>query len=123
MARPCCAGSIAHLCCNTERIQNASSEDDHSTDPEILGGYRGVCRHAGTLLDLIEGADSLNVFLDNLPSATREQAVAFLNKRVELCWRKSRAEGFFDEDVLGLLTNDGLNLCLTFPATITVQAP
>jgi len=32
-----------------------------------------------TLLDYIEGGDSLDVFLDNFP-VTREQAVAFLKE-------------------------------------------
>ena len=31
-----------------------------------------------TLLDYIAGGDSLDVFLDNFPSVSREQAVAFL---------------------------------------------
>lgn len=33
-----------------------------------------------TLLDYLEGGDSLDVFIDNFPSVTREQAVAFLEE-------------------------------------------
>ena len=33
-----------------------------------------------TLLDYIEGGDSLDVFLENFPSVRREQAIAFLEE-------------------------------------------
>ena len=50
--------------------------------PEIHGGdpvFVGTRVPVRTLLDYIEGGDSLQVFLDNFPSVEREQAVAFLD--------------------------------------------
>jgi uncharacterized protein (DUF433 family) len=50
--------------------------DIHSGDPVFVGTRVPV----RTLLDYIEGGDSLDVFLDNFPSVTREQAIAFLEE-------------------------------------------
>ena len=53
------------------------------SDPEIHGGepvFVGTRVPVRALLDYIEGGDSLDVFLDNFPSVTREQAVAFLEE-------------------------------------------
>lgn len=55
------------------------------TDPEIHSGdpvFVGTRVPVRTLLDYIEGGDSLDVFLDNFPSVSREQAVAFLEEAV-----------------------------------------
>lgn len=51
-----------------------SDPDIHSGDPVFVGTRVPV----RTLLDYIEGGDRLDEFLDNFPSVTREQAVAFL---------------------------------------------
>jgi len=51
-----------------------SDPDIHSGDPVFVGTRVPV----RTLLDYIEGGDSLEVFLENFPSVTRDQAVAFL---------------------------------------------
>ncbi len=51
------------------------------SDPGILSGepvFVGTRVPVRTLLDYLEGGDSLEEFLDNFPSVTREQAVAFL---------------------------------------------
>src|SRR5260221_505463 len=48
----------------------------HSGDPVFVGTRVPV----RTLLDYIEGGDSLEVFLDNFPSVSREQAIAFLEE-------------------------------------------
>jgi len=53
-----------------------SDLDIHSGDPVFVGTRVPV----RTLLDYIEGGDSLDVFLDNFPSVTREQAIAFLEE-------------------------------------------
>jgi uncharacterized protein (DUF433 family) len=53
-----------------------SDPDIHSGDPVFVGTRVPV----RTLLDYIEGGDSIDVFLDNFPSVTREQAVAFLEE-------------------------------------------
>lgn len=51
------------------------------TDPEILGGvpvFVGTRVPVKTLYDYLEGGDSLDEFLDDFPSVSREQAVAAL---------------------------------------------
>ena len=53
-----------------------SDPDIHSGDPVFIGTRVPV----RTLLDYIEGGDSLEVFLENFPSVTREQAVTFLEE-------------------------------------------
>jgi len=53
------------------------------SDPHIHSGepvFVGTRVPVRTLLDYIEGGDSLDVFLDNFPSVSREQAVAFLEE-------------------------------------------
>jgi uncharacterized protein (DUF433 family) len=53
------------------------------SDPEILSGtpvFVGSRVPVRTLLDYLEGGDSLEVFLENFPSVSREQAVAFLEE-------------------------------------------
>lgn len=50
-------------------------------DPDILNGARvfvGTRVPARTLMDYLEAGDSLNEFLQDFPSVTREQAVAAL---------------------------------------------
>lgn len=51
------------------------------SDPDILGGipvFAGTRVPLRTLLDYLEAADSLNDFLEDFPSVSREQAVAAL---------------------------------------------
>ena len=50
-------------------------------DPEILGGtpvFRGTRVPFQNLLDYLEGGDTLDDFLDDFPTVTREAAVAAL---------------------------------------------
>lgn len=50
-------------------------------DPDILGGtpvFVGTRVPVKTLFDYLEAGDSLEVFLDEFPSVSREQAVAAL---------------------------------------------
>lgn len=50
-------------------------------DPEILGGtpvFRGTRVPFQALLDYIEGGDTLDEFLDDFPSVTREAAIQAL---------------------------------------------
>ncbi len=52
------------------------------SSPEILSGtpvFFGTRVPVKTLIDYLEAGDSLNEFLDDFPTVTREQAVAFLN--------------------------------------------
>ncbi len=58
----------------------ATSPVIHS-DPDILGGtpvFFGTRVPLRTLLDYLEAGDSLNEFLEDFPSVTREQAVSAL---------------------------------------------
>jgi uncharacterized protein (DUF433 family) len=52
-----------------------------SSDPEVQGGttvFSGTRVPVKNLIDYLEAGDSLEVFLDDFPSVTREQAVAAL---------------------------------------------
>lgn len=52
-------------------------------DPEILSGepvFRGTRVPFQTLLDYLEGGDSLDEFLEQYPGVSREQAVAALEE-------------------------------------------
>jgi uncharacterized protein (DUF433 family) len=56
----------------------ALKEFAHS-DPEILGGtlvFAGTRVPVRILIDYLEGGESLDEFLDNYPSVSREQALA-----------------------------------------------
>ena len=53
-----------------------SDPEIHSGDPVFVGTRVPV----RILLDYIEGGDSLDVFLDNYPGVSREQAIAFLEE-------------------------------------------
>ena len=51
------------------------------SDPEIFGGtpvFVGTRVPAASLLDYLEAGDSLEVFLDQFPTVTKEQAIAAL---------------------------------------------
>ena len=65
---------------------NATSAVIHS-DPEILGGtpvFIGTRVPVRNLLDYLEAGDSLNEFLEDFPSVTREQATAALELAKEM---------------------------------------
>jgi uncharacterized protein (DUF433 family) len=52
-------------------------------DPEILGGtpcFRGTRVPVDSLIDYLEAGDTLDEFLDNFPSVTREAAIAALEE-------------------------------------------
>jgi uncharacterized protein (DUF433 family) len=60
--------------------------DVYHSDPEILGGtpvFTGTRVPIQTLLDYLEGGDTLDGFLDSFPSVRREQAVALLEMAAE----------------------------------------
>jgi len=53
------------------------------SDPEIMSGepvFVGTRVPVRNLLDYLEGGDTLEEFLDDFPSVTREQAIAFLEE-------------------------------------------
>lgn len=52
-------------------------------DPDVMGGtpvFAGTRVPFQTLLDYLEGGDSLDVFLDDFPTVSREIAVAALEQ-------------------------------------------
>jgi uncharacterized protein (DUF433 family) len=53
------------------------------SDPEIMSGtpcFAGTRVPARTLIDYIEGGDSLDDFLEDFPTVSRKQAIAFLEE-------------------------------------------
>ena len=58
-----------------------------SSNPEIMGGtpcFTGTRVPFQTLLDFLEGGDSLDDFLESFPSVSRELAVAALQHAGDL---------------------------------------
>jgi uncharacterized protein (DUF433 family) len=52
-------------------------------DPEIMSGepgFAGTRVPVRTLLDYLEGGDALDEFLEDFPTVSREQAIAFLEQ-------------------------------------------
>jgi uncharacterized protein (DUF433 family) len=65
---------------------NADGPLVHS-DPEIMSGmpvFVGTRVPVKTLLDYLKGGDSLEAFLDDFPTISREQAVAVLEMANEM---------------------------------------
>ena len=63
------------------RIQAESPSVVHS-DPEISGGtpvFRGMRVPVQSLFDYLEGGETLDQFLDQFPSVSKEQALAALD--------------------------------------------
>ena len=59
------------------------SESVIMRDPEILSGvpvFRGTRVPFQTLLDYLEGGDTLDEFLEEYPGVSREQAIAALEE-------------------------------------------
>jgi uncharacterized protein (DUF433 family) len=64
------------------------------SDPEILGGtpaFVGTRVPVQALIDYIEGGHSLNEFLDDFPTVTREVAIAALEEAKALLIADARA--------------------------------
>lgn len=54
-----------------------------SVDPEIMGGtpcFRGTRVPIQFLLDFLEAGDTIDAFLEDYPTVTHEQVVAYLNE-------------------------------------------
>lgn len=66
------------------------------SDPEILGGtpvFVGTRVPVKALIDYLEAGHTLDEFLDDFPSVTREQAVAVLEEAKEILVSGARAAG------------------------------
>ena len=56
------------------------------SDPQIMGGtpcFAGTRVPIQTFIDYIEGGETLSEFVDDFPTVTREQAIAFLEEAKE----------------------------------------
>jgi uncharacterized protein (DUF433 family) len=56
------------------------------SDPRIMGGtpcFAGTRVPIQTFIDYIEGGETLDEFLDDFPTVSREQAIAFLEEAKE----------------------------------------
>jgi len=63
------------------------------SDPEILGGtpvFVGTRVPLRNLIDYLEGGNSLNEFLDDFPSVSRDQAIAALEAAHEVLIASAR---------------------------------
>lgn len=68
-------------------LSNKSSKELITRSNEIMSGtpvFRGTRVPIQTMFDYIEAGDSLDVFLDDFPSVTKEQAQAVLEFAKEL---------------------------------------
>jgi uncharacterized protein (DUF433 family) len=66
------------------------------SDPEILGGtpvFVGTRVPLRNLIDYLEGGYSLDEFLDDFPSVSREQALAALEDANDALSSRARAAG------------------------------
>jgi uncharacterized protein (DUF433 family) len=57
-----------------------------SASPEVMGGtpvFAGTRVPISTLVDYLEGGESIDSFLEGFPSVKREQVIAFLEKAKE----------------------------------------
>jgi uncharacterized protein (DUF433 family) len=69
----------------------AKTADMVVKDPEILGGtpvFRGTRVPFQNLIDYLEGGDTLDEFLDDFPTVTREAAIAALEQAKALLVEK-----------------------------------
>lgn len=54
-----------------------------TSSPDILGGtpvFRGTRVPAQTLIEYLEGGQTIDEFLEGFPTVTREQVIAFLEE-------------------------------------------
>jgi uncharacterized protein (DUF433 family) len=61
-----------------------------SRNPDVMGGapvFAGTRVPVQTLLDYLEGGETIDDFLAGFPSVTRQQVIAFLEQAKDrLCW-------------------------------------
>jgi uncharacterized protein (DUF433 family) len=81
------AGSVFGNWRSTDRLMVVSSSMEResviTSDPEILGGtpcFRGTRVPVDSLIDYLEAGDTLDEFLDNFPSVSRDAAIAALEE-------------------------------------------
>lgn len=67
-------------------VATMSAKDLITVDPEILGGtpvFKGTRVPVKTLFDYLEDNYSLDEFLEDFPTVTREMSIAFLEEASE----------------------------------------
>lgn len=73
--------------------RSLNNDDVILKDPEILGGvpvFRGTRVPFQTLLEYIEGGQTLDEFLDDFPTVTREAAIGALERAKALVIDQAR---------------------------------
>lgn len=63
-------------------------------DPEIMSGapcFAGTRVPARTLIDYIEGGDTLDDFLEQFPTVSRDQAIAYLEESAAMLEKSLQA--------------------------------
>jgi uncharacterized protein (DUF433 family) len=73
--------------------RSLNNDDVIVKDPEILGGvpvFRGTRVPFQTLLEYIEGGQTLDEFLDDFPTVTREAAIRALERAKALVIDQAR---------------------------------
>jgi len=68
------------------RVAGMKTSSVVMVDPEILGGtpcFAGTRVPARVLIDYLEGGDTLDDFLSDFPTVSRQQAVALLEEASE----------------------------------------
>ena len=63
------------------------SDSTVSASPDVLGGtpvFPGTRVPVQTLLDYLEGGETIDAFLEGFPSVSREKVVAFLERGATL---------------------------------------
>lgn len=74
-------------------VRSLNNDDVIVKDPEILGGvpvFRGTRVPFQTLLEYIEGGQTLDEFLDDFPTVTREAAIGALERAKALVIDQAR---------------------------------
>jgi uncharacterized protein (DUF433 family) len=77
---------VVLLCRIAVRETGCMADPVITRDPETLGGapiFRGTRVPFQALLDYIEGGETIDAFLDQFPTVTREMAVAALENAKE----------------------------------------
>ena len=71
------------ICKGTMKVNGMTRSSVVHSDPDILGGtpvFVGTRVPLQALIDYLEGGHSLEEFLDDFPTVTREQAIAALEQ-------------------------------------------
>ena len=69
--------------CQTSVIYSAMGKPFITSSPDILGGtpvFAGTRVPVQTLIEYLEGGESIDAFLEGFPTVKREQVIAFLEE-------------------------------------------